>query len=263
MRSVTHRLLAAVAVLALGGCDRASGDPDTFDHDDDFRQSFIPVPDVGGGTSSPCNLYLQDCPAGDKCMPLDVDGSGTWNDVRCLPVAPNPAAVGMPCTIEGPVASGLDDCERGTMCLDLGGGTNEGTCIPMMTGNVFHPICADPMRYPLIGPSTVLPLCLPQCRPLENEYATDLGCYPSDDVFVCAPVAAPGNVGDVCEFLNVCVDGLACVDATELSDCGGPGCCSPYCDTSRPVCPDGLTCQPWPDDTTLLPGGENLGICLG
>ena len=70
-----HLRILTVAVLALASCDRASADGGPED-DDAFRHTFIPNPDVGGGTSIPCDLYTQDCPAGDKCMPWGNDGGG-------------------------------------------------------------------------------------------------------------------------------------------------------------------------------------------
>lgn len=247
-------------------CDQPSSEQRDLDFDDhDFRESFIPVPDVGGGTTFPCNLMRQDCPPGDKCMPWSEDFTDTWNATRCSPVASDPAGVGMPCTIEGPVTSGIDDCARGTMCLDLVSSTNEGTCVPMFTGSHDHPICLDRMRHPIVGASVVLPLCLPSCRPLEHECPAGYGCYPSGDALACSPDASAGqgNAGDPCEFANGCSDGLVCIGGTNLPECEGSSCCTPYCDTNRPSCPDGLTCQPWPDDASLLPGGESLGICVG
>jgi len=38
------------------------------------------------------------------------------------------------------------------------------------------------------------------------------------------------------------------------------GCCTPFCDTAAPDCPDGAECQPW----TLFEapkGLETLGVC--
>lgn len=263
MRGLTHRLWATVAVLALGGCDRASDDPIPSELDDhDFRESFVPVPDVGDDSAFPCHMLQQDCPAGDKCMPWGQDSPGTWDATRCSPVVADPARAGMPCTIEGLATSGIDDCERGTMCFESA--PDERTCVPMMTGSDNHPVCADPMRYPLMGASGILPLCLPSCRPLDDDCPLGLGCYPTGYAFGCGPDASGGrgSAGDPCEFTNACTIGLVCVDGETVPECAGIGCCTPYCDTNRPSCPDGLTCQSWPGDETLRPGGESLGICL-
>lgn len=263
MKTLLYRL--AVVGLALAGCDRASDDAGP-EPEDAFRHTFIPNPDVGGGTDFPCDLYTQDCPEGDKCMPYSNDGGAAWNATRCSPVAAVPGAVGQPCTVEGSGVSGLDDCERGAMCWDVDPQTNEGTCVAMITGSPVRPICADPMTSGTVSGDGVLNLCLAGCRPLQDDCPAGQGCYPFGDRFSCAPDTSGegGNAGDACEFINACSSGLACIGADALPDCSlSAGCCSPYCDTTRPVCPDGLTCEPWSDETTVLPGGDNLGICLG
>ena len=255
----------AVACLGLAACDRPSTDPSTGEDEDAFRHMFIPNPDVGGGTDFPCDTFTQNCPASEKCMPWASDGGSAWNATRCSPVASDPGAVGEPCTIEDSGVSGLDDCERGAMCWDVDPETEHGTCVAMITGSAVHPVCVDPMETPVISGDGALALCIAACRPLEDDCPAGQGCYPTADEFSCVPDASGegGSAGEPCEFINACSLGLACIAADALPDCDGLGCCSPYCDTTRPVCPDGLTCEPWSDETTVLPGGENLGICLG
>ena len=255
--------VVAVAGLALAGCDRASDDASPELDDDAFRQTFVDRPDVGGGTAYECNPYTQDCPADQKCTFWGSDGGLAWNANRCSPLAAEPAAVGDACTVEGSATSGLDDCERGAMCWNVDPDTGEGTCVALLAGSGEHPVCVDPFDTPVL--SSTLGLCLAACRPLHDDCPVGQGCYPTGNSLSCMPdvSADGGNAGDGCEFVNVCSAGLACVSPDDVPGCDAAGCCAPYCDTTRPVCPDGLTCQPWSDDTTLLPGGENLGICLG
>src|SRR5688572_12034982 len=59
-----------------------------------------------------CDLFAQDCPAGERCVPWSCDGTPNWNGTRCSPVADEPAGVGEPCTMQDSPWSGLDDCER-------------------------------------------------------------------------------------------------------------------------------------------------------
>ena len=264
MKSLRYRIsCVVVAGLVLAACDRPSDDPSAGEDEDAFRHMFIPSPDVGGGTEYPCDTFIQDCPAGEKCMFWANDGGSSWNATRCSAVAVDPGAVGDPCTVEGSGVSGIDDCERGAMCWYVDPETNEGTCVALPTGSDQRPLCADPFDTPVLSSS--LGLCLAACRPLQDDCPAGQGCYPTGDSFTCAPVAAAegGNAGEPCEFINGCSSGLACISSDAVPGCAGPGCCSPYCDTSRPVCPDGLTCEPWSEETTLLPGGENLGICVG
>ena len=257
--------VVVVVGLVIAGCDSHFTDSSSELDDHALRHAFIPTPDAGGGTDYPCDTFVQDCPAGEKCMPWANDGGSAWNATRCSPVVSDPGGPGEPCTVDGSGVSGLDDCERGAFCFDVDPMTNGGTCLPMVTGSANHPLCADPMRTPTISAEGVLNLCLASCRPLQNDCAQGQGCYPSFNAFTCVPDSsgAGGNAGDVCEFVNACSSGLACVLSDVVPGCEGAGCCTPYCDTAAPSCPEGLTCQPWPGDPTPLPGGENLGICSG
>ena len=48
-----------------------------------------------------CNLFEQDCPVGEKCMPYADDGGGSWNSTTCSPVMENPGQRGDECSVEG------------------------------------------------------------------------------------------------------------------------------------------------------------------
>ena len=47
------------------------------------------LPDDGGTGVFECDLWGQDCPDGEKCMPWASNG-GTWNATRCSPVVDSP-----------------------------------------------------------------------------------------------------------------------------------------------------------------------------
>lgn len=61
-------------------------------------------------------------------------------------------------------------------------------------------------------------------------------------------------------FLNDCLSGNACVDATYFRACAGENCCAQYCGLGAP-CGDGSECISFfaPDPTP--PGYEHVGIC--
>ena len=46
--------------------------------------AFIQEPD-GGGTDIECDLWGQDCPDGEKCMPWANDGGSSWNATKAAP----------------------------------------------------------------------------------------------------------------------------------------------------------------------------------
>ena len=231
-----------------------------------FVDTGIIFIDPTGGPELECDLWEQDCPGDEKCMPWANDGGNSWNAWRCSPIDPAPDQIGDTCTVEGSGVSGVDSCDIGQMCWDVDAETNEGTCIGFCEPPQAAPTCAEPDAFCVITNDGILPLCLPGCDPLMNDCPDEQICVGVDDAFVCAPDASGemGVYGDPCEFLNTCDAGLACMDADLVPDCfGAAGCCSPYCDVSAPICPDPeLECSPWYDEGTAPDGYEDVGICI-
>src|SRR5690606_24734 len=87
----------------------------TSDGTTDDTEGFIVPPDGGGGTKE-CDPWVQDCEAGQKCMPYSGDGDSSWESLKCTPVMENPGQTGDPCTVEGSGVSGIDSCDVGHMC---------------------------------------------------------------------------------------------------------------------------------------------------
>lgn len=210
-----------------------------------------------------CDAFEQDCPRGEKCMPWANDGGNAWNGLRCSPIDLDPDAVGEPCTVEGSAVSGIDSCELGAMCWDVGR-DGIGECTPLCTGSINEPICPQE-SFCTIASEGVLTLCLPTCNPLEADACDEGdGCYPHfSGTFTCIPDASGsgGGVAEACEFINACDPGFLCAGPFE-DFCEGPGdsCCTPYCDLDDPQCPASLTCTPFFED--VVPGYENLGVCF-
>ena len=229
---------------------------------------FIMDPD-GGGVSFECDIFAQDCPEGEKCMPWSNDGGGAWNATRCSPISDNPGQPGDECTVEGSGTSGIDDCDIGSMCWDVDAETNVGTCVAMCTGDEANPICEDPDTTCSIANDGAIVLCLPACDPLLQDCADGQACYPINDAWACAPDASGemGAAGDPCEFINVCSPGNICLGAAAWPDCqGSAGCYSPVCDLSDPSgdaqCPGaGQACEPWYEEGSAPPGYEEVGAC--
>jgi hypothetical protein len=254
-------------------------DPDAGDASDaaDENCSFIQCPDVGGGNIE-CDIWIDDCPSGQKCMPWDNMGGNAWNATRCTPLAHDPKGVGEPCTVEDNAVSGIDDCEARAVCWDVDPETNMGVCVAMCTGSESRPTCDDPCEYCQLTGEGVLILCHPTCDPVLQDCDEGSACYPVDgaEVFRCTPDAGGdmGALGDPCEFINTCDPGLFCahpdlVPAAFLHDCGGePGCCTPLCDaTAATPCPQpGLEtaeCIPWFDEGEAPPCLSGVvGACV-
>jgi hypothetical protein len=183
----------------------------TFDpSDSDTETVFIVFPDE---PPPECDIFAEDCPAGQKCMPFADQGADTWNNLMCVPISPNARKPGDACTVEDSGVSGIDDCELHALCFDVDDNL-QGTCVAMCTGSAQDPVC-PPDSSCTISNGGVLVLCLPTCDPLDiNSCEPGDVCVPSDDGFQCVFDASGGGgaLFDECEFLNACDPGLLCVD---------------------------------------------------
>ena len=219
-----------------------------------------------------CDLFAQDCPVGEKCMPWANDGGDVWNASRCSPVAGDATQPGEACTVEGSGVSGIDDCDLGVMCWNVDPATNIGTCVPLCSGDERNPQCEDASTTCAIANNGAIVLCLPTCHPLMQDcLGPNEACYPVGDDFVCAPNAAGdlGAHGDPCEYINVCNPGTLCLSADAHSACDtSPGCCSSVCSLADPD-PDATcvaldaaqTCLPWYAAGQAPSGYEDVGVC--
>lgn len=224
--------------------------------------AFIDPSDTGPNLE--CDSYLQDCPDGEKCNPWANDGGSAWNALGCFPVDPAPNVPGEPCSVEGSGVSGVDTCEVGAMCWDVDDETNIGVCIALCDGSPDMPTCAPAGTSCAISNEDSLNLCLPGCDPLLQNCVDGQGCYPLDDVFLCAPDASDegGANGEFCGFLNACDPGLTCL----IESAFGPGCfdscCSPFCDITAPSCIEaGHECLPFFEEGQAPPEFVDLGVC--
>lgn len=223
-----------------------------------------------GGAGTMCDQWLQDCPAGQKCIAYAA-GGGSWDATQCTPVDATPGQVGDPCTAPNGGAAGEDDCDLGLMCWSVDVATNMGTCVALCEGCPDEPSCADPGSFCAIANSGILNLCLPGCDPLLQDCPGGEACYPVGDAFLCAPDVSGGAgfYGDPCEFINVCQPGLICEAPAAVPGCvGASGCCTEVCDLSNPLgdmqCagfPGGQACVPWYPVGTAPPGYEDVGVC--
>jgi hypothetical protein len=249
------------------------GDDESFDDDaqDDGCAGFYGGCPDGGGVNIECDVWAQDCPIGEKCMPWANDGGFEWNATRCTEIASRPDAVGDACTVEGSGVSGFDSCEAGAMCWDVDP-TNEGTCVEFCSGSGDSPLCSDPSTRCTVMNEGVLILCLPVCDPLMQDCVAGQGCYPFTDGFVCLPDGSgrSGAFGDPCIESDACDPGLFCAPTEAVPECvDASGCCSELCDVGVDEpdlqCtgqPQGQSCVPWFADGEAPPGLEDVGSCL-
>lgn len=195
-------------------------------------------------------------------MPYAEDGASIWSALKCTPVDPDPVGPGDVCTAVGGGVSGVDNCEKSSMCWDVDPDTNEGVCISFCEGTNADATC-EPGFQCYLG--RVLSLCLPTCDPLLQDCPDGDLCAHSGDFFSCQLDYSgdEGQYGDPCESANACDPGLYCISAEYVPDCQGAGCCTPWCDTSKPLTCPGATqeCIPWYEEGMEPPGYEDVGIC--
>lgn len=231
----------------------------------DDTVSFITTMTEGGGGQ--CDVWLQDCVEGEKCAAYADDGSEHWNSTKCVPVVENPAQPGEACKIEDGVASGIDNCDKGSFCWYMDYNTLEGTCIAACTGSPDDPKCPDNRACDISNDGTLL-LCLETCDPLTPSCPPGQLCFGGGGSFICDldNSGDGGAYGDPCAFVNSCNYGLFCNSPEGVPGCdNGSGCCSEFCDlTADPVTCTGApmqTCEPWWDPGTAPPGYEDVGYC--
>ncbi|MCH9687533.1 MAG: ribulose phosphate epimerase, partial [Deltaproteobacteria bacterium] len=243
-----------------------AADSSSDDSDDQAGSFYAGCPD-GGGASLECDLYQQDCPRGEKCMPWAEDGGDEWNATRCSPIADNPSDFDEPCMVEGSATSGIDNCVEGAMCFEVDAKTNEGTCQELCGGTEARPSCGDPADVCLAANDGLLPLCLPSCNPLMQDCGEGEGCFAADDEFLCIYTVAPDAAhGDPCGFINDCAPGQVCLDDALFSNCAGLACCSEVCSVADPNADAACAtldpvqaCLPWYE--TPPAGLEDVGVC--
>ncbi len=217
-------------------------------------------------TSEPldsCDPWAQDCPEGQKCTYYADDGGGTWNNTKCVDIAPEAALAGEPCTIEGPGLTGVDSCDLGSMCWDMDPETDLGVCVALCTGTPEAPTCDDPKQVCSFGKS--ISICFDTCDPVGEDCPVGCGCYFTNQTFQCFPDQSgdAGAFGDACEYTNACDPGLFCGSAESFKECAGSGCCSEHCDLGDiDPCPDDLECVPWFEEGEAPPDYEHIGGCV-
>jgi len=173
--------------------DEDNGDDDDDDDDDDGTDDGANAEgDAGddgtgagdgsdeGGTGEPealaCDVYGQDCPAGEKCTLYANDGGVFPNDVQCVALTGEGQA-GDSCTTSL-TSDGLDDCDVGLFCqVDDPTTDTGGYCSPYCVGFSGNGNCEDPSLECALLYGGVAPLCLAACTS-DDECPTGQTCAP-------------------------------------------------------------------------------------
>lgn len=216
-----------------------------------------------------CDIWDSDsCPDGEKCTAYATMGS-SWNANKCVPIMGDKQP-GEACEAFGPNPSfsGLDDCDKGSMCWEVAEG-NIGYCLAFCSGPPDDPMCEGDTVCSVFS-GGVLPHCLPLCDPLlaatDCPGVSDKVCIadPDGGAFVCALAGDDRPYGFECLFANACAPGLACLGDSAVPGCAADkACCAALCDLDAPSCPDamsGTSCAPWFEGIAPM-GYEHVGVC--
>lgn len=228
------------------------------------EDSMTFVPDGNDDAPFDCDMLLQDCPEGEKCV--HTGDPGDFGHV-CVPVTGSQAA-GDPC-VYGGAGNPVDDCDADSVCWNVVEveGEEVGTCVPFCSGTYDSPEC-PPEHSCLISSEATIVLCQPTCDPLIQDCNEGQGCYwDFQSVFTCVPTTQDLPLGEPCGFINDCAAGLICLNTEVLPTCDGSACCGTYCDLQQGDAPceaamPGTVCTAFFEEGMELEGFENVGVCL-
>jgi hypothetical protein len=232
------------------------GDPS----DDEATETGSFIPDDVFQEPS-CDPWMQDCPAGEKCVPFSNDG-GAWNANKCVSIMGD-GQPGDTCTWGG-IIEATDDCGADSHCWDVMDvdGQLQGVCTSFCDGTPDNPLCG-PGTACLNANDGSINLCVATCDPLVQDCGAGLGCFWANDNFQCIFTAGDIMNGEPCGFINDCAPGHLCAVADVLPACNGTACCTPFCDLTSPVCTDPDTeCAAFFEEGTAPPNYESVGICI-
>ncbi len=233
-----------------------TGDTSSTSAADTTDGAFVPDADIPAANS--CDIWLQDCPEGEKCAAFAM--GDTWDSTKCVPIMGD-GVEGDPCSYDGALA-GTDDCGLGFFCYYTDNEGLNGTCIPLCSGTPDNGMCPEGFNCSISNNGSLI-LCVYACDPLLQDCApAGTGCFWDGALFNCDPA---GDIpeGQPCAYINDCLPGEVCLDATSFPECGGASCCSTYCDLTNPVCTlAGTECVAFFDEGTAPPGLEAVGVCV-
>lgn len=249
----------------VGVTESPTSDPQTGGTDSSGCGFICDTTGDPGGVKE-CDIWAQDCPETEKCMPYADNGESSWNATKCTPLDANPGQPGDECMADGGGVSGVDNCAVGSMCWFLDA-NDVGTCAPMCTGSEDAPMCDNGKTCDVSNDGVII-ICLDTCNPLMQDCPDGQICFfDGVDTFICDFDASgeEGQYGDPCAFINVCDPGLWCSDQATVPGCpNADGCCSPFCNVNEPnTCPGApmQECVAWYEEGAAPPGQEDIGLC--
>jgi hypothetical protein len=235
--------------LEEGESSTSTSTTDTTDTTDEEEDSFLFMFPDGGTDECACDMFAQDCPQGEKCVPYQQ--GDTWDCNICADVLGDHVA-GEACSFDS--MAGTDDCDATSWCF---GSEEEGTCHAFCTGTADNPECAPGLQC-MITNAYAISICVSPCDPVVQNCEQGAGCYWAGAIFGCTFTApSNGSIGEPCDYFNSCAPGLHCTEDSL---------CSPFCELGLGDAPcdalPGTTCVPFFLEGEAPQGYEHVGLCV-
>lgn len=257
---------------AMTGEPTTGTNPDSSGETDSDTETGTQTDDTDGCGPEPtgdlnelayCDLLIQDCPEGEKCVPRELS-SPTWNGGYACVVVTGAGAPGESCVNE----FSHDDCDATSFCLAHDEDSIDGVCHSFCTGDHEMPDCIEgwaciQAEDPLYCAGAPV-YCVEQCDPLGSACGAGSVCVWSGSAFTCVEEGLGATAGEPCMLANDCGPGLSCMLSESLAGCADDSCCTSYCDVTGGDGPCQLldanyVCEPFftpPSDY------EDLGVCV-
>lgn len=217
------------------------------------------LPKLDSHVPDSCDVLLQDCLEGEKCVPYVPSMGSYWGeDFKCVPVSGD-RKTGESCNSAG-APEATDDCDADSYCWNyLEDGV--GTCHAFCEGTYDDLECAPGSRC-----QWYIFVCIPVCDPIIQDCPPGLACHYDGSLFTCDPTSQDIPTGEPCGFLNDCAAGNFCLSARVIPDCLGASCCTSYCDINLGDAQcnalPGTVCLPFFEEGTAPPDYEHVGVCV-
>jgi hypothetical protein len=236
--------------------DSTTSESTTTSTGTDESLNFIPSEDIP--YLATCDIYAQDCPEGEKCVPYASRG-GYLGALKCVPVLGDQAP-GEPCVWDGP-SEATDDCDGSSMCWEANG---EATCKAFCLGSLDGDLVCPPGSTCSVNQE--FGFCEPTCDPIAQDCNGGLGCYWANSQFNCIFTTEDIPAGEPCGYINDCAPGHLCADAASQPSCAGSACCTQWCNLpdgdAGCVTQPGTVCAAFFEMGMVPEGYEHVGVCI-
>lgn len=217
--------------------------------------------DLPGYSKVCCDVTGDDCPSGQRCTLVEVEGI-VGNVPVCEPHAGAVALDGACDQFLGPSGQVTDDCAPGLGCVRMGQ-PSVSACRPLCD---TQDACAEGELCKVSDGYTLFGHCLVACDPFAGcpggARCTPIPAYGPGVSFGFAPTCIQGS-GDIAEGAACddnaprCQPGLQC---TPSFGAASGSRCARYCDPAH-ACPSGQRCRPGYPMEHQWPRMDELGFC--